>query len=447
MIHRPARLLVVLMTVAALASAEPKPKAAAKPVSLVILSIDGLRPDYVLDADRYGLKIPNLRLLVHDGAHAAAVTGVLPTVTYPSHTTIVTGAAPARHGITSNMPFDPTGKNMEGWNWYAEDIKVPTLWDVAAKAGLTTGNVEWPVALGAHITWNLPQYWRANTPEDTKLHKLLVTPGLLAELEPTLGPYPGTYDWSPERDAGRARYAIGILEHKRPRLMLVYFGGLDHTEHETLPGSPETLAVLEQIDGLVGQVRAAAERLGPTVFAVVSDHGFHATDHEVSINEALRAEGLINLDGRGRVTDWRAMAWSVTGSAAIVLRSPDDAAARAAVERALKRLDPKSVGRLLTGADADALGGFPGATWVVSMAPGYRVGSSLEEPVTRVAAPRGVHGMSPDDHEMDASFFVVGPGVAAGRDLGRVDMRDVGPTLAARIGLTLPAAEGRDVLK
>src|SRR5262245_21242638 len=86
---------------------------------LVLISIDGLRPGDVLEAERRGLRIPNLRRLAREGAFATGVRGVLPTVTYPSHTTLVTGVAPARHGILANKPFDPTGRG-DGWYWYAE---------------------------------------------------------------------------------------------------------------------------------------------------------------------------------------------------------------------------------------------------------------------------------------------------------------------------------------
>ena len=104
--------------------------------TVVLLSIDGLKPDYVLSADAHGLKIPNLRRLVAEGVHASGVTGVVPTVTYPSHATMLTGVAPARHGIFSNHPFDPYGKNQDGWYWYASDLKQPTLWEaVEAAAG------------------------------------------------------------------------------------------------------------------------------------------------------------------------------------------------------------------------------------------------------------------------------------------------------------------------
>src|SRR5438128_643317 len=127
-------------------------------VPVVLISIDGMKPDYVLEADKHGLKIPNLRRLLAEGAHASGVTGVLPTVTYPSHTTMVTGVAPARHGVIANSPFDPFSKNLNGWYWYAEDITVPTLWDACAKARIVTGSVDWPVTVAANITFNIVQY-------------------------------------------------------------------------------------------------------------------------------------------------------------------------------------------------------------------------------------------------------------------------------------------------
>src|SRR5882672_5830232 len=160
------RALLALLWPAAVASA---PKPAPAPPPLVVISIDGLHPSYVLEADRFGLRVPSLRRLLREAAPASAVTGVMPTVTYPSHTTLVTGVSPARHAIATNNPFDPLGRNEGGWYWYAEDIQVETLWDVATRAGLVTSAVDWPVTVGARLTWNIPQIWRASTPDDGKL--------------------------------------------------------------------------------------------------------------------------------------------------------------------------------------------------------------------------------------------------------------------------------------
>jgi predicted AlkP superfamily pyrophosphatase or phosphodiesterase len=78
---------------------------------LVVISVDGLRPDSVTAADAHGAKIPTLRRMMKEGAFADGVTGVVPTVTYPSHTTLMTGVWPAQHGIWANTTFDPLQKN------------------------------------------------------------------------------------------------------------------------------------------------------------------------------------------------------------------------------------------------------------------------------------------------------------------------------------------------
>src|SRR5271157_2964208 len=171
---------------------------------LVMISIDGLRPDYVTAADAHGAKVPNLRRFMKEGAYAEGVTGVVPTVTYPSHTTLVTGVWPATHGIWGNTTFDPLQKNYQGWYWYAEDIRAETLWDAAAQAGRTTANIQWPVTVGAKITWNIPEVWRAGTAEDAKLIRAVSTRELL-EAAAEIGEYRGGIDTSVEADEVRGK--------------------------------------------------------------------------------------------------------------------------------------------------------------------------------------------------------------------------------------------------
>ncbi|HWO01274.1 MAG TPA: ectonucleotide pyrophosphatase/phosphodiesterase [Blastocatellia bacterium] len=419
-------------------------------VPVVLISIDGLKPDHVLEADKNGLKISNLRKLVADGSHASGVTGVLPTVTYPSHTTMVTGVAPARHGIIANSPFDPYSKNLNGWYWYSEDIRVPTLWDACAKAGLTTGNVDWPVSVGANITFNIVQYWRAENAEDRKAIRALSTPGLLAEAERALGAYTDGNDYSIAGDVRRASFDTYVLEKKRPRFHLCYFGSLDEEEHTSGPYSPQTFAILEQLDSIIGQIRAAAEKLGGgrAIVCVVSDHGFKLTDKEVNLNSALHEAGLIELNDQGKVKAWRAFAWYGGGSAGIMLRNENDDEARNKAAEVLNRLasDAASgVAKVVDRAGARAMGGFPDAALVVALKPGYRLGSKLQGPVTATVRSGGTHGYAPDVTEMNSSFFIAGPGIAAGRDLGQIDMRDIAPTLAGFLGVALPMAEGHNL--
>jgi hypothetical protein len=101
---------------------------------------------------------------------------------------------------------------------------------------------------------------------------------------------------------------------------------------------------------------------------------------------------------------------------------------------------------VLDGPAARAAGGFPDAAFVVAAKPGVRIDGRMEGDVLQAGLPHGTHGFLPENADMDATFLLAGPGIPRGRDLGRVDMRDVAPTLAALLGLKLPAAEGKNVI-
>ncbi len=439
-------LLAGALRVGAQASSTPHP--------IVLVSIDGLKPEYVLDADRHGLRIPNLRALVARGAHASGVVGVVPTVTYPSHTTLVTGTAPARHGIITNTTFDPFNRNQGGWYWYASDIRVPTLWDVVMDAGRTTGNVHWPVTVGARITWNLPQYWRTGEPDDRKLVRALSTPGLYDAMEREVGvPYADGIDESIEGDELRARFAARMVESRRPSLMLAYFTALDHEQHRSGPFSAASLATLERIDALVGAMTAAAARAygGDAIIAIVSDHGFQRTNRSLNLIFALRSAGLVEFPAGAddKPSAWRATIWPGGGSAAIVLKDSTDTATRDRVAQLLRSLAADSsngIERVIDGAELRRRGGFPGAAFLVNLRDGYTFGYNSRGPLVAEVSVGGMHGYLPDSPAMRASFIVAGPGIPAGRDLGVIDQRAIAPTLANLLGVRLPAAEANAVL-
>ena len=73
----------------------------------LIISVDGLCGRYVAQPDQFGLKIPVIRKLLERGAHVRALTSVCPSITYPAHTTLITGCTPAEHGIAANTIFEP----------------------------------------------------------------------------------------------------------------------------------------------------------------------------------------------------------------------------------------------------------------------------------------------------------------------------------------------------
>ena len=420
---------------------------AAEPVLLI--SIDGLRPADVIEAERRGLKIPNLRKFVREGAYATGVKGVLPTVTYPSHATLITGASPARHGIFSNTTFDPGQINAGGWYWYASDIKLPTLWSAAAAAGKTVGNVHWPVSVGAAgVTWNLPQLWRTGHADDAKLLAAVATPGLVAELERVTGEsYAPGIDESIEGDETRGRFAVKLIETHRPDLVTAYLTALDHEQHGEGPGTAKAHAVLERIDAIVGKLVAAELAAHPdAAIAIVSDHGFEAIGREINFFRAFIDAGLIRLDGKGAVASWEAMPWPTGGSVAVVLARKDDSALAARVAALLAQLkaDPSNgIDAIADKAQIDRMGGNPEAAFFVNLASDTTSGGFGGADVPLLGKPKykGTHGYFPSAPNLRATFMIMGRGIPSGRSLGEIDMRSIAPTLASILGVGLAGAE------
>ncbi len=420
---------------------------------VLLVSVDGLRPDYITAADKHGLKIPCLRRLMREGAHAASVRGVLPTSTYPSHATLVTGTTPARHGIFSNHPFDAAARNPNSWYWYAEDLRVPTLWDAATGAGRVVGSVSWPVSVGARgIRFNLPEYAGTRTPEDLKMLRALATPpGLLEELEKRAGPYLTDVNVAVPRDWARSRHAVEMIRQKQARFLTVHLTALDHVQHGDGPFSPRALATLEEIDAMVALLGDAMRSADPSsAICIVSDHGFAPVERVLNLDAAMVKAGLITLKTQrdtlesAGAADWKAMPWPASGSSAIVLKDPNDAATRLRVRQFLERLawDPDhGIAGILDREAVARLGGAPTAEFWVDLRPGFAIGSSLQGPVVSAVSRRGTHGHSPEHPELGAFFLMAGEGIRKGVALGGIDMRSVAPTVAKALQVPFPAAD------
>jgi predicted AlkP superfamily pyrophosphatase or phosphodiesterase len=410
--------------------------------SVVLISIDGMRPDYITNPKACPAGFPTLRRFLTEGTYAEGVIGVLPTITYPSHTTLVTGVEPARHGIWGNTTFDPEWTNQSGWYWYAEDITADTLWDAASRKGLVTASVGWPVTVGQRsIRYNIPEYWRAGNTEDRKLQRALSTPEFYDAVLPQLRSISLTDGAFLATDRAFAQAAIFAIASKHAHFVTLHMGTLDEEQHAHSPFSPEACQTLIELDKQVGLVEQAALAANPdAVIAVVSDHGFVRTDHRVNLQVPFIQAGLITVSASNSVTAWKASVFPAGGTAAIVLHDPADKVTEQAVRQLLHDLasnPANGIATILEKPEIEKLGGFPNATFVVDLETDYQLGYATQGELVTPAPSTGMHGYLPSHPEMRSSFFLRGKGIAAGRDLGVVDMRQIAPTLARILGLTL----------
>lgn len=85
------------------------------------------------------------------------------------------------------------------------------------------------------------------------------------------------------------------------------------------------------------------------------------------------------------------------------------------------------------------LGGWTGAAFWIDMKTNFSVVAT--GPQSRARKVAGTHGYAPSHPELLASFFIAGPGIKPGLDLGQIDMRSIAPTLAQLLGLTMDTAD------
>ncbi len=182
------------------------------------------------------------------------------------------------------------------------------------------------------------------------------------------------------------------------------------------------------------------------VVVLVSDHGFAPITHEVHITNAFVEAGLVTLDDKHRIASWEAMPWITGGSSAIMLARPDDAALKARSKPCWRNSPPIPIAACRaspTRAEIARLGGGRGQLlgglqdWLSAQ---RRAGGPL---VVDGASVRGSHGYFPEHAEMHSTFLIEGPGIPAGKNLGEIDMRDIAPTVARVLNVSLPSAQGK----
>ena len=179
---------------------------------------------------------------------------------------------------------------------------------------------------------------------------------------------------------------------------------------------------------------------------LVSDHGFRATTERVRPGVLLREKGLVTLDERNRIADWKAILLKSGAHAYIYLKDPADQDTHRVLLETLLPLAGKpgsGIGRVYTQDEIRKHGGDPAAFLALEGAEGFDLQSGYTGDYITPTARKGTHGYDPELPELRASFVAYGPAIVPGKIAGEVNLIDVAPTVAGWLRLLLPGAEGR----
>ena len=443
--------------IAALLTAIAFTSAALEPASdriVVLISVDGLAHYYLDDPKA---ELPTIRQLAAEGVRAEKMKASMPTVTWPNHTTLVTGVNPAKHGVIGNTYFDRAKSEVVPlipdpiFN-KEEIVRSPTIYDVAKAAGLKTAAIIWPASRGAKtLDWTVPDVFK------DELFQGHASKGLLDEFKAAGIPYEKQEEWcrtgkGQDRDRMYAQMFNFVIRTHRPNVALLHLVDLDHIEHAKGPQSPEAYEAVKFEDGLVREVWEELKKSfpGKATLIVTSDHGFNPYQQLIQPNVLLRENGMLTAEGT-KITGGSARSVQQAGGTFIYVL---DAANRDALVATLadKFKAVEGIDAVMTPANfakyglADPRQDPHAPDIVLSSKSGYSFSDSLAGGLVvtpKSDSVRGTHGADPNQPSMHATFVAWGAGIQPGAKLGTINNTDVAPTMAALLGLKMPAPDGR----
>lgn len=400
------RALAFLLALSATAGCAPLAPTAATaelatiptPTPLILVSIDGFRPDYL----ERGVT-PTLNRLAAGGVRATAMRPSFPSVTFPNHYTLVTGLRPDHHGVVGNTMTDaaiPGARFRVGDGAVTADRRwwdqAEPVWVTAERHGIRSGTMFWPGSEAA-IHGVRPTAW---LPYDGKL--------------------------APQR---RVDQLLSWLDHPaatRPAFLTLYFDDVDHAGHEYGPDAAQTTEAAAKVDAAIGQLLDGLKRRHLDAnLVIVSDHGM----------APISAARVIRMDQLAPESAYR----MVTGGTYAGM----DAAPGHDAELAGILLQPHQhmqcwrkaeiPARLAYGQNARV------PAYICLAEPGWMIAFN-EAGAARTKG--GAHGYDNAAPDMRATFIAAGPAFAPGVLLPEFDNVDVYPLLMRLLGLAPLPSDG-----
>lgn len=380
--------------------------------TVVVVLFDGFAPA-MLDATQ----TPNFDRIKREGAWSRHLVPAFPTLSMTNHTTFLTGCWPAHHGIVSNIFYDPKrGRYGDGGDISDADWRTgcETIWQTAERQGVHAA------------VFNFIDRWSKSRGRQASIVNADVP-------------------WSQrESDDSILAKAVTLLHDpgpNHPRLIALYFPIPDDVAHYNGTTAPKTEAAVKRCDAIVGKLMTAirampAGREGTLVIG--TDHGMIDVGPIINVGR-LMDKYDIDADE------------AADGGATILYLHKGESAARVAQALAPYRyaFDVYQKGHYPAYAH---LGDGPraGDLLLVAKPPYWFVapeqlplwarllGVTRIWPVTFTPFAGGLkadHGYAPSVVQMHGIFFAWGAGVARGREIPRLDMIDVHPTVMALLGL------------
>lgn len=399
-------------------------------------------------------QMPHFGRVMRDAAFVDRVRSVYPTVTYPNHASMRTGARCGKHGVINNeQPM--LDREKSPWFLMNDALKIPDIFDAAKAAGYTTAAVFWPsTGRHPHIDYLVDEYWPQNETQTTLecFAESGSSPEVIEKVvRPNMHLVDGMHRIHPYCDAFIHACACSIIRQFKPNLLMIHPANIDDYRHKSGVFSPMVSHGLHEIDLWLGEILKAVRDAGiekETDIFIVSDHGQLNKTRAVALNALLADRGLLTVDAEGHVVDYVAIAKSAGMSAYVYLKDPRDFDRVRAVLEQMREDGLYGFERVYTAEEARREEGLYGYFAFVLETDSYTsFSNAFTRPYVRPIDTsdykfgRATHGYHPEKGPQP-TLIAFGPHIRPGARLPRRPIIDEAPTYARILGVEMPEAEG-----
>jgi predicted AlkP superfamily pyrophosphatase or phosphodiesterase len=416
---------------------------------LFVISFDGLS---TLDFD-YISTLPNFKEYLKTASYCKKVYSIYPSLTYPAHTSIITGRYPKNHGVINNTLLQPR-RSSPDWYWQRGFIEGETLYDLAIKQGMKVAALLWPVTGRSKIQYNMPEIFANRSWQNQIMVSLLNgSPLFQIQLNSKFGNLRKGKK-QPELDNFTHASFIDTIENKKPDISLIHFTDLDTMRHLHGFNSKEAKQALQRHDKRLGEIIKTLKQMGiyeDSTVILLGDHSSLDEDRIIYLNTLLKDNGYIDVDGKGKITNYRAISKSCDGSSYIYVK---DKALIDKVKKTIEDFNELNVcfENIFTNSKAKDMGADPKCALMVEANKGYYFLDELNKDVIkkfetsevgRSGVTKSTHGYSPYKPDYTTVFMASGKGIAKGRVIDKMNLVDEAPTMARLLGIEMKGIDGR----
>lgn len=419
---------------------------------LIVVSLDGLSS---LDFE-YIKTLPNFSEFIQSAAYCKQVYSIYPSLTYPAHTTIITGKYPKNHGVINNTLLQ-LGNDSPDWYWHRKHIKGETLYDSAIAKGMSTAALLWPVTARSKIKYNMPEIF-ANRPWQNQILVSLLngSPYYQYRMNQKFG-HLRKGKKQPDLDNFTHQSLLHTLRNNAPELTLVHYTDLDTMRHYSGFNSVEAFEALHRHDNRLGEIIKALKEEGiyeDSTIVVLGDHSSLDEDKIINLNILFKEKGWISQGEKDLMT-YDVLCKNCDGSAYIYIKDRQNEQFKTEVRVLLEDFNNQynCIESIYTANEAAELGADPNCAFMLEAQRGYYFLDNIEGTVIRQIQPGeagnvphvtiNTHGYSPFKKDYTTVFMAAGKGIRKGAVIEKMGLIDEGPTLACLLGLEMKEADGR----